>query len=283
MQIMYGVRGERRLEEFEIPWLRGYENSQAGAGGNAASEQFQLDVYGEVLDAMYRAHRAGIETNEADWRLQVALMRFSRIEMGEPDEGIWEVRGGRQQFTHSKMMAWVAFDRAVKLVENCNCAGGGAPRALARNPRRNPRAGLRARLQREEESVHPVLRIGRARREPAHDAAGRVSCRPTDERVAQHDRSDRARADARTVSSCVIARRRTTWMVCPATEGVFLPCSFWLADCLHLIGRTEEARELFERLLALRNDLGLLSEEYDPQREASAREFSPGVSRTSRW
>jgi GH15 family glucan-1,4-alpha-glucosidase len=122
MQIMYGVHGERRLNEYEIPWLAGYEDSKPVRIGNAASEQFQLDVYGEILAAMYVAHRAGIETSEADWKLQIELMRFLETKWREPDEGIWEVRGGRKQFTHSKMMAWLAFDRAVKLVERCNCA-----------------------------------------------------------------------------------------------------------------------------------------------------------------
>src|ERR1700736_1047967 len=121
MQIMYGVRGERRLEEFEIPWLSGYENSKPVRIGNAASSQFQLDVYGEVLGTMYRAHEAGIENRETDWRLRVALMDFLESNWNKPDEGIWEVRGGPKHFTHSKMMAWVAFDRAVKLVEECGC------------------------------------------------------------------------------------------------------------------------------------------------------------------
>src|SRR6266404_3993090 len=123
MQIMYGVRGERRLEELEIPWLSGYENSKPVRIGNAASSQFQLDVYGEVLGTMYRAHQAGIENRETDWRLQVALMNFLESNWNKPDEGIWEVRGGPKHFTHSKLMAWVAFDRAVKLVEECGCRG----------------------------------------------------------------------------------------------------------------------------------------------------------------
>src|SRR5438552_15643856 len=122
MQIMYGVRGERRLDEREIPWLSGYENSKPVRIGNAASNQFQLDVFGEVLLAMYESHVSGLGTSEYDWRLQVELMRFLESNWDKPDEGIWEVRGGRKHFTHSKMMAWVAFDRAVKLVETCNCS-----------------------------------------------------------------------------------------------------------------------------------------------------------------
>src|SRR5450432_3058604 len=121
-QIMYGVRGERRLEEFELPWLSGYEKSAPVRVGNAASKQFQLDVYGEVIDAMYHADCAGIETSEADWRMQVVLLNFLESRWNKPDAGIWEVRGGARHFTHSKVMAWVAFDRAVKLVETCGCA-----------------------------------------------------------------------------------------------------------------------------------------------------------------
>nr|MBA2241562.1 glycoside hydrolase family 15 protein [Chthoniobacterales bacterium] len=122
MQIMYGVCGERRLTEFELPWLAGYENSKPVRVGNAASDQFQLDVYGEVLDSMYRADRAGIPSSEADWRLLVALVQFLETRWQAPDQGIWEVRGEPRHFTHSKIMAWVAFDRAAKLVEHCSCA-----------------------------------------------------------------------------------------------------------------------------------------------------------------
>src|SRR5207245_4159328 len=116
------VRGERRLDEYEIPWLSGYENSKPVRIGNAASTQFQLDVYGEVLAAAWQGHRAGLKMTEPDWALMVALVKFLESHWQEPDEGIWEVRGGRQHFTHSKMMAWLAFDRAIKLVEECECA-----------------------------------------------------------------------------------------------------------------------------------------------------------------
>src|SRR6202045_1990186 len=124
MQIMYGVHGERRLDEREIPWLSGYENSKPVRIGNAASDQFQLDVFGGVLQSMYQSHVTGLETSESNWRLVGELMRFLESNWEKPDEGIWEVRGGRKQFTHSKMMVWVAFDRAVKLAQACNCAAG---------------------------------------------------------------------------------------------------------------------------------------------------------------
>jgi len=124
MQIMYGVRGERRLDEVEIPWLSGYEKSAPVRIGNAASNQFQVDVYGEVLAAMWQADRLGIKLEAPDWALMVELMKFLESNWQKPDEGIWEVRGGRKNFTHSKVMAWLAFDRAVKLVEDCGCAAG---------------------------------------------------------------------------------------------------------------------------------------------------------------
>ena len=140
MQTIYGVSGERRLDEYEIPWLSGYENSRPVRIGNAASNQFQLDVYGEVLAAVWQGDRAGIKMTEPDWSLMVAIMKFLESHWQEPDEGIWEVRGGRQQFTHSKMMAWLAFDRAIKLVENCGCAAYEHLDSLAKNPRSNSRA-----------------------------------------------------------------------------------------------------------------------------------------------
>ena len=120
---MYAVRGERRLIEHELSWLEGYEGSRPVREGNAAAKQFQLDVYGEVVDAMYQAQRAGIKISEPDWRVQVELLDFLESKWSKPDEGIWEVRGDPQQFTHSKVMAWVAFDRAVKLVAHHGCGG----------------------------------------------------------------------------------------------------------------------------------------------------------------
>src|SRR3954468_15161554 len=264
MQIMYGVQGERRLDEHEIPWLEGYERSKPVRIGNAASEQFQLDVYGEVLAAMYVAHRAGIETNDADWRLQIELMKFLETKWRDPDEGIWEVRGGPQQFTHSKMMAWLAFDRAVKLVEKCNCAA-------------------------EQEHLERWWQI----RDEIHREVCERGYNAKKKAFTQFYGSDELDAsllmmpltgflpidDKRVIGTIEAIQRelmRDGFVLryrtqennvdgLPGGEGVFLPCSFWLADCLHLMGRTTEARDLFERLLALRNDLGLLAEEYDPR------------------
>ena len=262
MQTIYGVRGERRLDEYEIPWLSGYENSRPVRIGNAASNQFQLDVYGEVLAAMWEADRAGIKMTEPDWALMVQLMKFLESHWQEPDEGIWEVRGGRQHFTHSKMMAWLAFDRAIKLVEDCGCAA---------NENYHRWHTIRDRIHAEvcERGYNTKKKaFTQVYGSDALDAslltmplAGFL--RASDERV----RNTVEAIERELMEDGLVLRYRP--QECdvdglPGREGVFLPCSFWLAMCWHLLGRKKEARELFERLLDLRNDLGLLSEEYDP-------------------
>ncbi len=265
LQIMYGVRGERRLDEFELPWLAGYEKSQPVRVGNAASGQFQLDVFGEVMDAIYQAHSAGLETNPADWRMQVALLHFLEKKWQEPDEGIWEVRGPRRNFTHSKVMAWVAFDRAIKLVEHYNCDSNNS---LARWKK------LRDKIHRS------VCRQGYNKKKCAFTQFYGATAMdasilmlplvgflpPDDERVL----GTIAAVEEDLLENGLVLRYRPSEKKVdglPGSEGVFLPCSFWLADCYHLVGRKKEARLLFERLLGLRNDLGLLSEEYDPKKK----------------
>jgi len=262
MQIMYGVRGERRLDEVEIPWLSGYEKSAPVRIGNAASNQFQLDVYGEVLAAMWQADRLGIKLEEPDWALMVQLMKFLESNWQKPDEGIWEVRGGRKNFTHSKVMAWLAFDRAVKLVEDCGCAAG----------------EHFSRWQKVRDQIHAEVceRGYNTRRKAFTQVYGSdaldaslltiplVGFLPaTDERV----RNTVEAIERELMPDGFVLRYRPEQCGVdglPGREGVFIPCSFWLANCWHLLGRKKEARELFERLLDLRNDLGLLSEEYDP-------------------
>jgi GH15 family glucan-1,4-alpha-glucosidase len=263
MQTIYGVRGERRLDEYEIPWLSGYENSRPVRIGNAASNQFQLDVYGEVLAAMWEADRAGIKMTEPDWALMIQLMKFLESHWQEPDEGIWEVRGGRQHFTHSKMMAWLAFDRAIKLVEECGCAA-------SENYHRWHTIRDRIHAEVCERGYNTKKKaFTQVYGSDALDAslltmplAGFL--RASDERV----RNTVEAIERELMEDGLVLRYRP--QECdvdglPGREGVFLPCSFWLAMCWHLLGRKEEARELFERLLDLRNDLGLLSEEYDPR------------------
>src|SRR5262249_54795916 len=189
MQTIYGVRGERRLLEYEVPWLSGYEDSRPVRVGNAASTQFQLDVYGEVLAAAWQGHLAGIKMTEPDWALMVSIMKFLESHWQEPDEGIWEVRGGRQQFTHSKMMAWLAFDRAIKMIENCECAAYEHFGRWKKNPRPDSWPSLRARLQREEESFHAGLWVRCFGCELADNAARWVS--PGQRRAYQeHNRSN---------------------------------------------------------------------------------------------
>jgi GH15 family glucan-1,4-alpha-glucosidase len=262
MQIMYGVQGERRLEELEIPWLSGYENSKPVRIGNGASNQFQLDVYGEVLGTMYRAHQAGIENRETDWRLQGALMNFLESNWTRPDEGIWEVRGGAKHFTHSKMMAWVAFDCAVRLVEECGC------RAADRVDRwRKIRDQIHAEVCTRGFNTNKkaftqyygsdaldasLLMMPLAGFLPFTDKRVRGTIEAIERELMRDGFVLRYRPEEEGVDGL------------PGREGVFLPCSFWLASCLHGIGRKKEARALFEHLLDVRNDLGLLSEEYDP-------------------
>jgi GH15 family glucan-1,4-alpha-glucosidase len=276
MQIMYGVCGERRLAEYTIDWLHGYENSAPVRIGNAASNQRQLDVYGEVMDSMYQAHRAGIETDDADWRMQAALTEFLESQWEQPDEGIWEVRGGAKQFTHSKMMAWVAFDRAVKLAESRESSADDEVKRWTK---------IRDEIHRQ------VCRRGYNRKVKAFtqyygsdemDASILMMplvgfLPPTDERV----QSTIEAVQRELLQDGFVLRYRASKNKVdglPGPEGAFLPCSFWLANCLHLIGRTDEARELFERLLSLRNDLGLLSEEYDPIRKRQLGNFPQAFS-----
>lgn len=276
MQTIYGVRGERRLIEYEVPWLSGYEDSRPVRVGNAASTQFQLDVYGEVLAAAWQGHVAGIKMTDPDWALMVAIMKFLESHWQEPDEGIWEVRGGRQQFTHSKMMAWVAFDRAIKLVKNCGCAA---------------RDNF-DRWQKIRDQIHiQVCERGYNQRKNAFtqvygsdalDASLLIMpltgfLPVTDARV----RGTIEAIERELMHDGFVLRYRpqeTGVDGLPGTEGVFLPCSFWLSDCWHLLGRKKEARELFERLLDVRNDLGLLAEEYDPRAKRQLGNFPQAFS-----
>src|SRR3954447_5990048 len=243
MQIMYGVRGERRLSEFELPWLSGYENSRPVRVGNAASTQFQLDVYGEVMAAMYHAHRVGLENRDTEWNLQVQLMHFLESNWQKPDEGIWEVRGGRKHFTHSKMMAWVAFDRAVRLVEDCDCAAGENLKRW-KAIRDQIHAEVCDRGYNTTKKAFTQFYGG-----DALDAALLLMpivrfLPPNDERV----KGTVAAIERELMHDGFVLRylpEKENVDGLPGDEGVFLPCSFWLADCYSLLGREQEARELF--------------------------------------
>ncbi len=261
LQIMYGPAGERRLTELELAWLPGYRGSKPVRIGNAASAQLQLDVYGEILDALYEAYLHGMPPHQHAIGLQVQLLEFLESGWRQPDDGLWEVRGGRRHFTHSKVMAWVAFDRAVKAAERAGFAG-----PLVRKYRR-----IRAEIHREvlreafdAERGTFVQSYGSKALDASLLLLPIVGFLPPDDpRVV-----GTVEAIRRELSHDGFVRRYSAdggdLDGLPGTEGMFLLCSFWLADALALMGRIDEARALFERLLAVRTDLGLLSEEYDP-------------------
>jgi GH15 family glucan-1,4-alpha-glucosidase len=258
LQIMYGLAGERRLTEWEVPWLPGYEDSPPVRIGNAAHGQLQLDVFGEVMDALHQARRGGLDSRAEDWAFQRAILEHLTTLWTQPDEGIWEVRGRRRHFTFSKVMAWVAFDRGIRAVE---------------------RYGLEA----------PVNRWRETRRAIHQD----VCANGYDSGLGSFVQSYGSReldasllllptvgflppSDARVLGTIEAVERRlfvdgfllrydtaTSDDGLPSGEGAFLACSFWLADAYVMAGRLDDARRLFERLLELRSDLGLLAEEYD--------------------
>ncbi|HEX2101489.1 MAG TPA: glycoside hydrolase family 15 protein [Candidatus Synoicihabitans sp.] len=260
LQMLYGVAGERSLREFELPHLSGYEHSRPVRIGNAAARQFQLDVYGELIDATHLKRHAGLPTSEDAWRVQRHLINFVADHWREPDEGIWEVRGPRRHFTHSKVMAWVALDRGVKSCEQFDLEGDVAhwreTRALIHNEvcARGFNEERRSFTQyygspNLDSSLLLLPLVGFL---PVTDSrmAGTIAAIQrdlvTDGLVRRYAQVDSEQVDG-----------------LPPGEGAFLPCSFWLVDCLCLLGRRAEALELFERLLALRSPLGLLAEEYD--------------------
>jgi GH15 family glucan-1,4-alpha-glucosidase len=274
LQIMYGIAGERRLTELELDWLGGYEGSRPVRIGNAASNQRQLDVYGEVLDALYHARLAGIEPSAEAWALTRKLLEWLEEAWREPDEGIWEVRGPRRHFTHSKVMAWVAFDRAVKAVhlfEGCD-----GPLARWESLRDAVHAEVCARGWSESRRAF-VQSYG----DDALDAS--LLLIPLVGFLPAYDHRVRATVAAITDELVVdgfVRRYRTTGEVdgLAGNEGVFLACTFWLADNLTLQGRAAEARALFDRLLAVRNDVGLLAEEYDPHARRQLGNFPQALS-----
>ncbi|MGH7480556.1 MAG: glycoside hydrolase family 15 protein [Longimicrobiales bacterium] len=260
IQIMYGIGGERLLREWEVPWLPGYEHSSPVRIGNAAHEQLQLDVFGEVLDALHHAREGGLSGNDEAWSLQRALVNHLESVWHRPDEGIWEVRGEPQQFTHSKVMAWVALDRAIKGAERFGLPG--------------PVDGWRVLRRRIHDEVctrgfDPELNsFVQAYGSKRLDAS--LLMLPLVGFLSADDPRVRGTVEAierRLVVDGFVLRYDTeeTDDGLPPGEGAFLACSFWLADNLLLLGRTDDARRLFERLLDLRNDLGLLAEEYDPR------------------
>jgi GH15 family glucan-1,4-alpha-glucosidase len=264
LQIMYGLAGERRLVEIDLDWLPGYEGSRPVRVGNAASNQMQLDIYGEVINALHQSRVAGLEPSPDAWNLTRKVLDWLESGWKETDHGLWEVRGPPRHFTHSKVMTWVAFDRAVKAIEVFGREG-----PLDRW--RQIRDEIHAEVLREGYDTEVgaftqcygstrldagLLMIPLVGFLPADDPRMVSTVEAIRRGLLREGLVERYRADEENVQVDGL----------PPGEGVFLPCSFWLAQNLALQGRWEEARALFERLLALRNDLGLIAEEYDPER-----------------
>ncbi|MCC6494614.1 MAG: glycoside hydrolase family 15 protein [Pirellulales bacterium] len=262
INIMYGLGGERRLTELELPWLAGYENSKPVRTGNAAHQQLQLDIFGEIMDALHAARRQGVDCDDNSWRLEINLMEYLEQIWRNPDEGIWEVRGPRRNFTHSKVMAWVAADRIVKAIEH-----SGLP-------------GDVARWRKMRDEIHAdVCQHGynESRRSFVQYYGGDE----TDASLLMLPLVGFIEADDPRMKGTIehieqtlmvdglVHRYQTHESVdgLPAGEAAFLPCTFWLADNYWLLGRHDEARKVFERLLSLANDVGLLAEEYSPQHQ----------------
>lgn len=260
LQIMYGVAGERDLNEREVHWLPGYENSRPVRIGNAASEQLQLDVYGEVMSALYSAHCGGLQETHAEEDLQIAMLDHLEKIWRKPDDGIWEMRGPRRHFTYSKVMAWLAFDRAIKISEqfDCDCpvdrwraVREEIHQDVCRNGY-NADLGSFVQYYGSKELDASLLMIGRVGFLPVDDQRVRGTLRAVERHL---------------MAGGFVRRYRTETVEdgLPPGEGVFLACSFWLADSYARMGKRQKAKRLFEKLLNLRNEVGLLSEEYDPR------------------
>jgi GH15 family glucan-1,4-alpha-glucosidase len=258
LQIMYGLAGERRLQEYEVSWLPGYEQSTPVRIGNAAHGQLQLDVYGEVVDTLFQGKRGGLETRPPDWNFLRAILEHLEQVWSCPDEGVWETRGDPQHFTFSKIMSWVALDRGIRAIEA------------------NKVEGPIARWREVRQRIHDEVCARGFNRElgsfvQSYDSKNFDACLlliPTTGFLPADDPRVRGTIAAveRDLFVDGFVRRydtHTTDDGLPPGEGAFLACSFWLVDALLLSGRGDDARQLFERLLTLRNDVGLLSEQYD--------------------
>jgi GH15 family glucan-1,4-alpha-glucosidase len=278
LQIMYDLGGARRLTEFELPWLPGYEGSLPVRVGNAASGQFQLDVYGEVLSCLYAGRKMGLAAHAEGWPALEQVIAFLETAWQRPDDGIWEVRGGRRHFTHSKVMAWVAVDRTVKAIEELSAGG---PDAQARLPHLralrerihgevcargfNPRIGAFTQSYGSDQLDASVLIIPHVGFLPPRDPRVQGT-------VAAIERS--------LLRDGFVLRYGTEHGAdgLPGSEGAFLACSFWLADNYAMAGRLPEANALFDRLLSLRNHLGLLAEEWEPRLQRQIGNFPQAFS-----
>jgi GH15 family glucan-1,4-alpha-glucosidase len=261
LQIMYGIAGERRLTEWEVPWLPGYDKSSPVRIGNAAHTQVQLDVYGELMDALHHARLGGLASSESGWALQRGVLEHLEAAWPKMDEGIWEVRSGARHFTFSKIMAWVAFDRAIKSAEAFELEG--------------PLDRWREQCRKIHEDVcrrgfDPEL-VSFVRSYGSKELDASLLLLPTLGFLPPADPRVRGTVEAierKLLVNGLVMRYGTSKESddgLPSGEGAFLACSFWLVDAYVLLGRIADARQLFERLLTLCNDVGLLSEEYDPR------------------
>lgn len=273
MQIMYGIAGERRLYEVELPWLPGYENSKPVRIGNGAHQQVQIDVYGELLDAMHQARKGGLAPERSGWELQLAIAEQLEELWHKPDSGIWEVRSGPEQFVYSKVMAWVAFDRSIRSAERFKLK---CPLDRWRKTRDTIHAqvcdngydedlGSFVRSYGSKEVDASLLLIPAVGFLPAKDprVVGTV-----------------AQIEKTLMKDGLVQRYDTSKSTdgLPPGEGMFLACSFWLVDAYLMLGRKDDAVKLFERLLSLRNDVGLLSEEYDTKQKRLCGNFPQAFS-----
>ncbi|MGH4030918.1 glycoside hydrolase family 15 protein [Actinomycetota bacterium Odt1-20B] len=277
LQIMYGIAGERELGETELDWLPGYENSQPVRAGNGAAHQLQLDVYGEVTEALHLAHMTGLARSDYASLLQLKLIRYLESHWDEPDEGIWEVRGPRRHFVHSKVMVWVAVDRTIKLIESGDADG---PLEKWRELRDDIHRDVCEKGYDKERNTF-TQSYGSKELDASLLLIPQMGFLPPD--------------DKRVIGTIEAIQRELSTpdgfiLRYPTSgddagvdglegdEGAFLACSFWMADDLAMIGRVDEARKLFEKLLALRNDLGLLAEEWDPRLQRQVGNFPQAFS-----
>ncbi len=273
VQIMYGIAGERQLLEWEVPWLKGYEGSRPVRIGNAAAEQLQLDIYGEVMDAFFHS-LAGVKApRSVDLHLQQLLIEHLLTIWQQPDQGIWETRSGAQHFTYSKMMVWVALDRAIGIAEH---TGNDVPLERWREARQqvhdqvcaqgyNHKVGAFTQVYGGEQLDSSLLLMPLAGFLPADDVRVKSTVEAIESKLMSHGlllRYDTGKSEDGL----------------PQGEGAFLACSFWLVSCLKMIGRETDARDLLDRLLALRNDLGLYAEEYDTEKKRQVGNFPQAFS-----
>ncbi|MEH0422198.1 glycoside hydrolase family 15 protein [Streptomyces sp. B21-083] len=277
LQIMYGIAGERELGEAELDWLPGYENSGPVRVGNGAAHQLQLDVYGEVTEALHLAHMTGLARNDYASLLQLKLIRYLEQHWDEPDEGIWEVRGPRRHFVHSKVMAWVAVDRTIKLIESGDADG---PLEKWRELRDDIHRDVCEKGYDKERNTF-TQSYGSKELDASLLLIPQMGFLPPDDKrvIGTIEAIQRELS----TSDGFILRYPTSGGEenldgLPGDEGAFLACSFWMADDLAMIGRVDEARKLFEKLLDLRNDLGLLAEEWDPRLKRQVGNFPQAFS-----